>query len=277
MAHDFNNLLAVINGYAGLLLGNLDPGNPMHASIQQIGLAGDRAAALTRQLLAFSRKQVLQPKVLELNGVVTSTHQMLRRLIGEDVELVSLTEPGLGRIKADPGQIEQVIMNLAVNARDAMPQGGKLTIETANVDLDAGLRAGRTRRSSPGITSCWPSATPAAAWTEATMARIFEPFFTTKEQGKGTGLGLSTVYGIVRQSGGHIDVDSAPGPGDDLPIYFPLAEQAAPPPRPGTQLPARAEWKVRDGAARGRRADGAAALAGDPGDARLSGAGGDAG
>jgi PAS domain S-box-containing protein len=225
VAHDFNNLLTAISGFSELILKRLPSDNPMHGHVEQIKKAGDRAASLTRQLLAFSRKQILQTKVLDLNTIVLDMHKMLRRLIGEDIELVTLVNPMLGHVKADPGQIEQVIMNLAVNARDAMPRGGKLIIETSNLDLEDGsvsvyssLGPGRYITLSVTDTGCGMDA--------ETQSKIFEPFFTTKEQGKGTGLGLAMVYGIVSQSEGHIMVQSEMGRGTTFKIFLPRIEDA---------------------------------------------------
>ncbi len=220
IAHDFNNLLTVIMGRADLVLSRLRGRDRLRRNLDLILSAADTAASLTRQLLAFSRRQVLLPEVVDLNTVVVNVSTMWRWLIGEDIEVsISLT-PGLGHIKADPGQLEQVLMNLAVNARDAMPQGGQLTIETANVELDEayarthlGVRAGQHVRLTVQDTGCGMDA--------ETQAHIFEPFFTTKEPGKGTGLGLSTVYGIVTQSGGHISVTSTLGQGTTLTIDLP--------------------------------------------------------
>jgi PAS domain S-box-containing protein len=225
VAHDFNNLLTIVIGYSDLVLQKLTAGDRMRPTMEEIKSAGERAAWLTRQLLAFSRKQVLQPQILDLSSLLTSADQMLRRMIGEDIELVTHLPPVLGHVKADRGQIEQVIMNLAVNARDAMPQGGKLTLEAANVELDSSYA-----RSHEGVVP-GPYVTIAMSDTGTgmdaeTRAHIFEPFFTTKEPGKGTGLGLSTVYGIIKQSGGNIWVYSEPGKGTTFKVYLPRIDQA---------------------------------------------------
>jgi CheY-like chemotaxis protein len=226
VAHDFNNLLTVINGYAQILTQRSSPKDPSRGLFEEIQMAGERAASLTRQLLAFSRRQVLEPKVLDLSNVLANTETMLRRLIGEDVELVTKLRPGLGLVKVDPGQIEQVIMNLAVNSRDAMPQGGKFIIETTNVEADEDYA--RTHKPmTPGKYVVVSVSDTGCGLDLATQAHIFEPFFTTKAKGKGTGLGLATVYGIVKQSGGFIWVYSEPGQGATFKIYFPCVEEVA--------------------------------------------------
>src|SRR5437016_2581872 len=220
VAHDFNNLVTIITGYSDMLLSRIGPENSTRRELEQIKKAGDRAHSLTRQLLAFSRRQMLQPKVLDLNAVVTNLEPMLQRLIGENIELVIELKPGLGQMKADPGQIEQVIMNLAINSRDAMSQGGKLLLETDNAELDEAY-ARRHLPMQPGSYVRLAVSDTGCGMDAATQSRIFEPFFTTKEQGKGTGLGLSTVYGIVKQSGGYIWVYSERGQGTTFKIYLP--------------------------------------------------------
>ncbi len=225
VAHDFNNLLTVIRGYCEFVRNSMPVGDPRSGDLEQIRLASERAAGLTRQLLAFSRQQVMAPTVINLNDLVANLHKMLGRLIGEDVTLSTVLQPELWPITADPGQIEQVIMNLAANARDAMPTGGRLTIETGNVRLDESYA--QTHLEAP-IGPCVMLAVTDTGYgmDEATQARIFEPFFTTKEPDKGTGLGLATVYGIVKQSGGDITVYSEPGQGTIFKIYLPAGEAA---------------------------------------------------
>ncbi|HYM13074.1 MAG TPA: PAS domain S-box protein [Bryobacterales bacterium] len=220
VAHDFNNLLTVILGYTQMLLGELRRDDPLREHAAAVLTAAERASELTHQLLAFSRRQVLQPKVVNLNAALAETERMLQRVIGEDIELVTALAPQLGRVKVDPAQIQQVILNLAINARDAMPRGGRLTIETTNAEVGeaAGIAPGRYVRMTVRDTGGGMSA--------ETQSHLFEPFFTTKEQGKGTGLGLSTVYGIVQQSGGHLEVDSRPGQGSTFDIYLPRVEEA---------------------------------------------------
>jgi PAS domain S-box-containing protein len=224
VAHDFNNMLTVVTGYCEMILDEIKAHDPLYHEISEIKKAGERASSLTRQLLAFSRKQILKPQVLDLNSIVTDMDRMLRRLIGEDVDLVTVLDPHLGAVSADPGQIEQVIMNLAVNARDAMPKGGKLTIETINLDLHDVVTQ-RHVKVSPGEYVGLAIRDTGAGMDLETQARIFEPFFTTKGQGEGTGLGLSTVYGIVEQSGGRILVFSEPGHGSTFNIYLPRLQQ----------------------------------------------------
>lgn len=222
IAHDFNNLLGVIIGYSEVLEGNLEGNDALQKKVMEIKKAGTRASSLTRQLLAFSRQQVMQPEILDLNLVVNDLAKMLRRLIGEDIEIEILDEPGLGKVKADLSQLEQVIMNLVVNARDAMPEGGKLTISTSNVELGADVVAKLPYvQTGPYVQLC--VADTGTGMDAETMLHIFEPFFTTKEKGKGTGLGLATVYGVVKQSEGYIWVDSEPGKGTTFKVYLPLA------------------------------------------------------
>jgi PAS domain S-box-containing protein len=220
IAHDFNNLLMVIQGYADLMTERLAEGDPLRRNAEQIQTASQRATSLTRQLLAFSRKQMLAPKVLSIQSVVTEMEKILRRLIGEDVQLETSSVADLGLVKADRSQIEQVILNLAVNARDAMPEGGRLTIETANVDLDESFSHSSVMLS-PGPYVMLAVTDNGCGMDVETQAHIFEPFFTTKEKGKGTGLGLATVYGIVKQSGGYVWVYSEPGRGTSFKVYLP--------------------------------------------------------
>jgi PAS domain S-box-containing protein len=224
IAHDFNNLLTAIIGYSQMALLRLPSEDPLRKDIQEIETAGQRAASLTSQLLAFSRRQVIQPKVLDLNTVVADLSKMLQRVIGEDIELDSCLDSEIGFVKADRGQIEQIIMNLAVNARDAMPGGGKLTIETSTVGLDEDYVSEHIDvRPGPHIMLAMTDT--GTGMDKETESRIFEPFFTTKEQGKGTGLGLSTVYGIVKQGSGHIGVHSKPGRGTTFKLYFPQVDE----------------------------------------------------
>jgi len=224
VAHDFNNVLMSIMGNSDLVLLSLGNDHPLQDNIMEIKKAAKSAASLTHQLLAFSRAQVLQPKIVDLNTVIMKLEKMMQRLIREDIELRTIFAPGLPNIKADPGQIEQVIMNLAVNARDAMPQGGKLTIETANVNLDGDYFQNHGIKGVPGDYVMMGISDNGFGMDKETCSRIFEPFFTTKEKGKGTGLGLATVYGIVKQSEGLIWVYSEPGHGTSFKIYFPSVE-----------------------------------------------------
>jgi signal transduction histidine kinase/ActR/RegA family two-component response regulator len=236
IAHDFNNLLSVVLSYSDMLLNEVDASSPLYADLQEILRAGQRAADLTRQMLAFSRQQVLDPKILDLSDLVANLSKMLMRVLGEDIELKTVLAPGLGMVKADRGQMEQVLMNLIVNARDAMPNGGRLTIETANVDLDEAY-AREHAGVAPGPHVMIAVSDTGIGMDKATQERIFEPFFTTKEKGKGTGLGLSTVFGIVKQSGGSVWLYSEPGGGATFKIYLPRREEgkadqtrSAPPP-----------------------------------------------
>jgi PAS domain S-box-containing protein len=226
IAHDFNNLLSVIISYSEMLSGDLKEGDPMRADLKEIRGAGKRAVELTRQLLAFSRQQVLQPQLVDLGEVVGSMENMLRRLLGADVELHATQSGELSKILVDPGQMEQVIMNLAVNARDAMPRGGKLTISTSRVQLDQSYAAEHVGVT-PGPHVQLAVSDTGIGMDRATLARMWEPFFTTKEVGKGTGLGLATVFGIVRQSGGTLWVTSEPGRGTTFEVYFPVADGSA--------------------------------------------------
>jgi two-component system, cell cycle sensor histidine kinase and response regulator CckA len=225
VAHDFNNLLAVISGYSDLLLENLGSSDHNRAKLEQIKQAANSAAALTRQLLMFSRQQVIQPMVLDINQIVSNTGTMLRRLIKENIEFVVIVEPNLDLVSADPGQIEQVILNLVVNARDALPTGGKLTIQTSNVrtEDDSGQAGGGIL---PGHFVLLEVTDTGTGMDQETQAHIFEPFFTTKAVGKGTGLGLATVYGIVKQSNGRIEVQSTLGRGSSFKVYLPAVKHA---------------------------------------------------
>jgi len=218
IAHDFNNMLTAIIGYTDLSLRRVGLESPIRRNLEETKKAAERAASLVRQLLAFSRKQILEPKVLDLNDVVKDMEKMLTRLIGENVKLATQLDPNLGSVKADPCQVEQIIVNLIVNARDAMPRGGSVTIETANTMLDD-----QTVPREYVMLAVTDSGT---GMDQETQRRIFEPFFTTKDVGKGTGLGLSTVYGIVKQSGGYIRVFSEPGQGATFKIYLPRMDDA---------------------------------------------------
>jgi PAS domain S-box-containing protein len=233
VAHDFNNILSIIMGHGELLLATPGLGDRARNGVEQIRRAADRAASLTQQLLAFSRKQVLQPKVLDLNACVSDVQKMLSRVIGEDIELVASLHPSLAWVKADPGQVEQVLMNLAVNARDAMPHGGKLVMETANLNLSP--EHARQLDLAPGNYVTLAVSDTGHGMDSATLAHIFEPFFTTKAMGKGTGLGLATVYGIVKQSGGGIFVESEVQQRTCFRIYLPAAERETPRPLASTQ------------------------------------------
>jgi signal transduction histidine kinase len=216
IAHDFNNMMTAVIGFSELTLARLSEADPLREFVEEIKRAGERAGALTQQLLAFSRKQMLQMRILDLNGVVSEVEKLVQRLIADDIELVCVLDPDLGHVEADFGQLEQVIMNLAINASDAMPAGGKLTIETANVELDS-----RFVDIEPGSYVLLAVSDTGTGMDERTVHQIFEPFYTTKEIGRGTGLGLSTVFGIVKQSGGDVSVYSVPGRGTTLKVYLP--------------------------------------------------------
>jgi PAS domain S-box-containing protein len=224
IAHDFNNLLTTIIGYTELVMMRMEKDNPLYGDLEEIKKSGERAADLIRQLMAFSRRQIIQPVVLALNRVIRDMEEMLHRLIGEDIQLVMTLGSDLWKVRVDPGQIEQVIMNLAVNARDAMPLGGRLTIETLNVDLDDGYARNHGVELTPGPYVMLAISDTGTGMDKETQSKIFEPFFTTKDKGRGTGLGLSTVYGIVKQSNGFIWVYSEPGEGTTFKIYLPRAE-----------------------------------------------------
>jgi CheY-like chemotaxis protein len=224
VAHDFNNLLTAIIGYTDLLTERMDPDDPNARDIGEIRKAADRAAALTRQLLAFSRKQFLNPTVLDLNETVSGMLQMLPRVIGEHIRTTVALAGDLGRVKADASQMEQVLVNLVLNARDAMPTGGHMTIETCNVSLKAARIRAENLTSEPGAYVMLAISDSGVGMDDATRARAFEPFFTTKPKGKGTGLGLATVYGIVDQSGGSLSITTAPGRGTTVRIYLPVTK-----------------------------------------------------
>ncbi len=240
VAHDFNNLLMVINGYTEVLLEELKPGTTMHQKVQSIQQAADRAATLTRQLLAFSRKQLLELKVVDVNTVISDMERLLRPLIGEDIGLVTRLSPDAGRTRADAGQLEQVIMNLVVNAKDAMPEGGKITVQSSDVTVRQNFR--EHRFIPPGGYVVLSVSDTGHGMDKETQSRIFEPFFTTKEKGKGTGLGLSTVYGIVKQSGGYVFTQSEPGEGTTFYIYLPRVEDS-----PEEMSPAKAQENEKGG------------------------------
>jgi two-component system cell cycle sensor histidine kinase/response regulator CckA len=226
VAHDFNNLLLVISGYAEVILEQLERGSTLHQKAMAIQQSADRATTLTRQLLAFSRKQLLELKVVDVNAIVSDMERLLRPLIGEDIELVTKLTDNLGRTRADSGQLEQVLMNLVVNSKDAMPEGGKITIMTEDVTLDDSYRREHTFIK-PGQYIMLSVSDTGVGMSKETQAQIFEPFFTTKEKGKGTGLGLSTVYGIVKQSGGYVFVQSEPDRGSAFRIYLPRVDDPA--------------------------------------------------
>jgi two-component system cell cycle sensor histidine kinase/response regulator CckA len=233
VAHDFNNMLTAINGFSELISLELAPDDPLQDSVKKVLSSGRRAADLVRQLMAFSRKQIVQPEVLDLNDVIANVDKMLRHIIGEDVELQTIPAPGLWLTKADPVQVEQVILNLAINARDAMPNGGKLTIETANVTLDEAHLGAQ-----PGEYVLLAVSDTGTGMSDDVKSHLFEPFFTTKELGRGTGLGLATVYGIVKQSGGDVQVYSEEGAGTTFKVYLPRVRPAT---APATSSPARPE------------------------------------
>jgi PAS domain S-box-containing protein len=225
VAHDFNNILTIILGFSELILLSMPATDPGHEQMEEIRRAGERAAALTRQLLAFGRKQILSPVVLDLNSLLIEIEKMLRRLIGEDIELTTIFQPDLGRVKVDPGQVEQIIMNLVINACDAMPRGGRLTVQTCNTGISE-LQLRKHAELAPGTFTLLTVSDTGTGMDDATKARIFEPFFTTKEVGKGTGLGLATVFGIIKQSGGFIEVESELGSGSTFRTYLPQIREA---------------------------------------------------
>ncbi len=224
IAHDFNNLLTVITGYTQMVLDEIESEHPLRANVEEVLRAAESAAALTNQLLAFSRRQIMQPSVVDLNELVVTMDKMLHRMIGEDIELETQLSPQLPKVKADPGQFQQVVMNLVVNGRDAMPAGGRIRIETGFVEIEAGSTP--VPALAPGLYVTLAVSDTGKGMDEETRRRLFEPFFTTKAKGKGTGLGLSTVYGIVKQAGGEISVESTPGAGTTFRIYLPAIAQA---------------------------------------------------
>ncbi len=226
VAHDFNNLMTAVTGYSDLALAKLDQDNPLRAGIEQIAKAGERAASLTRQLLVFSRRQVLKPKIVDLNLIVLETEKMIRRLMGEDIEIITRLDPNLGQVKADDGQIQQVIMNLVINARDSMPEGGLLSIETGN-NVSGGMPDRPLPGQGPPAFVRLTVADTGVGMDAETQSRVFDPFFTTKEQGKGTGLGLATVHGVVEQSGGRVIIDSELGCGSTFHVILPRVEGEA--------------------------------------------------
>ena len=278
VAHDFNNLLTVINGYSDMVLGDLPAGGPLHDGVTEIRIAGERAAALSRQLLVLSRKQVIQPKDVNLNEIIVEVERMLGRVIGEDIRLECVLSPCLGSVLADSGQLHQVLMNLAINARDAMPTGGTLRIETRNIDVDDRF-AGQHAYMKPGGYVQLQVCDTGCGMTKGVMAHVFEPFFTTKKAGVGTGLGLATVYGIVKQSGGSILADSEPGKGATFTIFLPRIDagikvgcEPAPSPLGGTEtiLVVEDQQQLRKMVARVLRGFGYRVLeAADPGEALL--------
>ena len=225
IAHDFNNLLTIITGYAELMSTRVDKDSPLLSDLEHIFKASERAARLTNQLLAFSRKQLIQPVVLNINHAIAEMEKMLRRIIGEDIDLSTMFEPELWNIELDPTQMDQLFMNLAVNARDAMPNGGRLTIETANVNLDETYARQHGLELKAGPFVMFAVSDTGMGMDEETRSHVFEPFYTTKEKGKGTGLGLSTAYGIVKQSGGCIWVYSEPDQGTTFKVYFPKTDE----------------------------------------------------
>lgn len=228
IAHDFNNLLTVISGYSEVLMREYEKIPEVYQGLQEIRKAAEKSSALTYQLLAFSRRQMLRPKVLDLNGVIANSNQMLHRLVGEDIEHETSLDPNLGRIKVDPNQLEQVILNLVVNARDAMPGGGKITIQTTNTSLER-LQGSYHQDVKAGEYVLLSVKDTGSGMTEEVKQHIFEPFFTTKGEGKGTGLGLATVFGVVRQSGGYVEVESEADKGTLFKIYFPRVEELCSP------------------------------------------------